>query len=242
MASPPRDTKQPPQWAMLITHLTHEDPEQLMANPWNWRIHEVHQQEAMTAALEEIGWAGAVIVNDTTGNVLDGHMRVELAMKHGATQVPVLHLQATEEQERLILATFDPIGALAVADREKLKELGGLVKPESDALTTMLQDLAIRYRDGQVSEAFRQFMEERSGGGTGDGEDSDDGEEEEEEADDGLDDEEDDGETYFPVTYSVTAAQRATILKAIKRAKDSAPDAPTSAAALTEVCRSYLED
>lgn len=225
-------------WVSLITHFSQEDPEQLLGNPYNWRIHETHQRSAMAAALDEIGWAGAVIVNDTTGNVIDGHMRVELALSRGETQVPVLHLAATEEQEHLILATFDPIGALAVADREKLKELSANLQPQQAALQTMLQDLALRYRDSQVSENFQNFLENRSGtgydeAGTG---------EQEGGVDDGFG--ESDGAdpegAYFPVTYSLTGQQRAVVMQAIKKAR-TASDAVSSADALVYLCQQYLD-
>lgn len=239
------DTAQGEVWKSLITHLTNEDPEQLLANPDNWRIHEVHQQEAMEAALREIGWAGAVIVNDQTGNVIDGHMRVSLALKRGETSIPVLHLNASEEQEKLILATFDPIGALAVADREKLRQLSGDVKSQEDALRTMLTDLSLRYRDGQVTEAFQSFLDNRESGQSG-GEGGSGGEStatSRPATDDGFGDGEGgDEEQYFPVSYSLTSAQRQVVLDAIKECRANNDHVKTSADALVAICGYYLDD
>ena len=49
------------------------DPEQLLANPRNWRIHPQNQQEALEGVLEEVGWIDDIIVNQQTGFVVDGH-------------------------------------------------------------------------------------------------------------------------------------------------------------------------
>jgi hypothetical protein len=53
----------------------------------------------------------------------------------------VLHLTASEEQERLILATYDPIGALAVADREQMAALLTGISTEDATLRAMLETL-----------------------------------------------------------------------------------------------------
>ena len=64
-----------------------------MANPLNWRIHPKAQREALTGVLSEVGWVQSVIVNRTTGNVIDGHARIEEALKLGdETPVPFVEV------------------------------------------------------------------------------------------------------------------------------------------------------
>ena len=46
-------------------------------------------------------------------------MRVELALAHREMSVPVAHVDLDDDEERLVLASFDPIGAMAHADEEK---------------------------------------------------------------------------------------------------------------------------
>lgn len=217
-------------WRFLMTHLSYEDPEQLLAHPYNWRIHAGHQRAAMEAALSEIGWAGVVLVNDVTGNVLDGHLRVDLAIQAQEPAVPVLHLEATEEQEKLILATYDPLGALAVADRVKLTELLADTRPEAEALQTLLQDQAVRYREGRVSDAFRAFLEHEMEP-RAEGEDREDDEDE----DDGGE-----GDPEEVTAFALTHEQRVVVLDALYRAK-VASEAPTLADALTWLCQWYLD-
>src|SRR5690348_9768810 len=60
-----------------------EAPDQLVANPLNWRIHPRAQQEALAGSLETVGWVQQVLVNQRTGNLVDGHARVEQALSRG---------------------------------------------------------------------------------------------------------------------------------------------------------------
>ena len=119
-----------------------EAPDQLVANPANWRIHPREQQRALLGSLEEVGWVQQVIVNQRTGNLVDGHARVEQALSRGEAEVPVLYVDLSAEEEALVLATLDPISAMAGIDPEKLGELVGGLRVEDDALRRLLGDLA----------------------------------------------------------------------------------------------------
>ena len=48
-----------------------EAPDQLLANPLNWRRHPKNQQDALEAMLRTVGWVQRVIVNKTTGHIVD---------------------------------------------------------------------------------------------------------------------------------------------------------------------------
>ena len=111
------------QWKNRIIGEGVEHPEHLLANPKNWRIHPKSQQDALTGMLSEVGWVQRVIVNKRTGFVVDGHMRVEVAISAGETEVPVLYVDLSEEEEAKVLATFDPISGMAAMDEEKFREL-----------------------------------------------------------------------------------------------------------------------
>ena len=94
-----------------------------MANPRNWRIHPKGQQDALGSVLDEVGWVQQVLVNRTTGNVVDGHLRVELAISRDEPAVPVLYVELSEDEEALVLASLDPLSAMAATDEDKLREL-----------------------------------------------------------------------------------------------------------------------
>lgn len=129
-------------WRNRIVGYGDEAPESLCANPRNWRVHPQAQQGALKDALAELGWLQDVIVNQRTGYVVDGHARVALALRHDQASVPVKYVDLSDEEERLALATFDPISAMAVADKAQLDALLADVETSSDDITRMLTDLA----------------------------------------------------------------------------------------------------
>lgn len=115
-----------------------------MANPANWRVHPKAQREALTGVLDDVGWVQYVIVNKTTGNVVDGHARIEEALKLGDdTPVPFIEVELSEEEEHKILLTLDPISALAAADKANLQALLDSASFDNAAVNQMLSDLAI---------------------------------------------------------------------------------------------------
>jgi len=129
-------------WRNRIVGVGEEDPEQLCANPANWRIHPKAQQEALEGVLDEVGWVQQIVVNQRSGVVIDGHLRVSLAMRRKEPLVPVLYVDLDEREEALILATLDPLSAMAVADKGKLDELLRDVETSSVGVQTMLGELA----------------------------------------------------------------------------------------------------
>lgn len=129
-------------WANRIVGHGTEPPERLIANPANWRTHPAEQQRALAGALSEVGWVAQVLVNRRTGHLVDGHLRVELAIARGELSVPVTYVDLSEEEERLVLASLDPLAAMAGADAAKLEELLADLAPSDEAFRSMLADLA----------------------------------------------------------------------------------------------------
>lgn len=116
-----------------------------LANPMNFRIHPKIQQDAMSGSLDELGWIDDVLVNVRTGHVINGHLRITLALRQGdETPVPTKLVDLSPDEELTALATFDPITALATHDRDKLDELLRDTKPQDEALQQFLCDLAAK--------------------------------------------------------------------------------------------------
>lgn len=94
------------------------DPKGLVVHPHNNNLHDEHQIEVMKAALKANGWRENVVVSQTTGRIVAGHLRVLTAISMGMEKIPVdeqyfetnidevRHLTADNELARL--ATFDP--------------------------------------------------------------------------------------------------------------------------------------
>jgi hypothetical protein len=130
-----------PAWRNRIVGQGEEAPDQLLANPANWRTHPKAQRDALRGSLAEIGWVQQVIVNRTTGHLVDGHARVEEAISAKAKKIPVLYVELTPEEERLVLASLDPLGAMAQADNAKLGELLTGLEAATPALRDLLESL-----------------------------------------------------------------------------------------------------
>lgn len=130
-------------WRNRIIRTGEEAPDQLLANPRNWRVHPKHQQNVLTGVLESVGWVTHVIVNERTGHVVDGHARVGLAISRNEPTVPVTYVDLTEQEEALILATLDPISALAGSDKDTFGELMRWVETDDVAVQRLLDDLQI---------------------------------------------------------------------------------------------------
>lgn len=110
-------------WRNRIVGHGEEAPDQLLAHPLNHRLHPKAQQQALAGVLSEIGWVQDVVVNQRSGHVLDGHLRVELAISRDEPTVPVVYVDLSEDEETLVLSTFDAITTRAATDKEKLATL-----------------------------------------------------------------------------------------------------------------------
>ncbi len=139
-------------WANRIVGHGEEDPEQLLANPGNWRIHPQFQQDALRGAIKEVGFIRSVTVNRTTGHVVDGHLRVLLAMRADEKSISVEYIEISEEEERKALATLDPIAAMAVPDDNALSELIDEISFESAALQELMEQQRDLYSLGEGEE------------------------------------------------------------------------------------------
>src|SRR3972149_521978 len=109
----PRGPVGEPGWGNRIVGAGEEAPDQLLANPGNWRLHPRNQQAALAGALDTVGWVQQVMVNRRTGFVVDGHARVALAISRNEPSVPVLYVDLSPDEEALVLATLDPLSAMA---------------------------------------------------------------------------------------------------------------------------------
>ena len=120
------------------------EPAQLLANPRNYRIHPSNQEDALSGVLAEVGWVDSVLVNRRTGFVIDGHLRVAHAISQNEPSVPVDYVDLSEEEEALVLATFDPLSAMAATDSVKLRELTANLKMPNAALDALVADVLKR--------------------------------------------------------------------------------------------------
>lgn len=114
---------------------------EILPNPKNWRTHPKAQKDALKGLLAEIGFAGAVLARETPQGLMliDGHLRTETMVD---AEIPVLVLDVDEAESNKILATFDPISAMADSDAAALDALLRDVQTSSEAVANMLTQIA----------------------------------------------------------------------------------------------------
>jgi len=122
------------EWRNRIIGVGEESPKQLLANELNWRTHPRFQRDVVEESLSKVGWVGPVVVNvrssDEWGNndkgvhtVVDGHLRVFLAINAEQESIPVEYVDLSPEEERVVLLTLDPTTMMAGVDADVLRDL-----------------------------------------------------------------------------------------------------------------------
>ena len=122
------------------------DPMTLKGHVKNIRTHASVQRRLLESALDELGHVGKIVVSQRTRRVLNGHLRVELAIGRDEQTIPVTWIDVDEDEELIVLAFFDQIGEGADIDPAKLKATFSRVKADSEGLQTMLADWAASYQ------------------------------------------------------------------------------------------------
>lgn len=111
---------------------------ELLPNPKNWRTHPDAQKNALKGVLAEVGMADACLARELPDGslmLIDGHLRAETVAD---AKVPVLILDVTEAEADKVLATLDPLAAMAEKDAEQLASLLGTLKDQNDNLAAMV--------------------------------------------------------------------------------------------------------
>ena len=140
---PKKTKKRPPATPQVgIRELVWVDPTSLDDNPLNWRKHPPKQRSAIGASIKNNGWADALKFNENTGNLIDGHGRKQVAIENGIDSVPVLIGWWSEDQEKDLLATLDPLGSMAETDAEALQALTKSLKQDEDRLENLADEEA----------------------------------------------------------------------------------------------------
>jgi hypothetical protein len=132
----------PAPWQNRIVGDATVDPTTLVPNDLNWRVHGERQRAALAGVLADVGWVQRILVNQRTGRIVDGHLRLTLALDRHEATVPVLYVDLSDAEERLILATLDPLAAMAETDRGALTTLLHQVQSNDVAVQAMLSALA----------------------------------------------------------------------------------------------------
>lgn len=108
----------------------------------NWRRHPDAQRSALQTVLDEVGYADAVIARESPDGLvlIDGHLRADLDPEQ---TIPVLVTDLDESEAGQVLATLDPLAAMAYPDDEALDILLQHVAPTDDnsALAALFEEM-----------------------------------------------------------------------------------------------------
>ena len=134
--------------------------DELLANPLNFRTHPGNQMDALRGSMKELGWLKTILINKTTGHILDGHARVKEAMRQGLQTIPATLVELTADEEHLALAVLDPITEMATRDQAILADLLAQVQTDDAGLQALLDELA---GDPSVPPDFQPAGEDEQG-------------------------------------------------------------------------------
>ena len=115
----------------------------LLPNPKNWRTHSENQKDVLRGILAEVGIADVLLVRETPDGLMliDGHLRADI---DADIKWPCLVLDVTEAEADKLLATIDPLAAMAETNDDALLSE---IETESEALRNMLDDLVDKPAD-----------------------------------------------------------------------------------------------
>lgn len=113
----------------------------LKANPSNWRVHPPFQKRVMGEIFEAIGNVDVLKAVETPDGLIliDGHLRAEVAGDEVVT-VAVLDLDAQEQAQ--VLATFDPLAAMAQRSQDAYLALASQIENPPADIARVLEAVA----------------------------------------------------------------------------------------------------
>ena len=186
----------------------------LRPNPRNWRSHPQAQQDVLRGVLAEVGIADACLARelpDGSLELVDGHLRTDTMHDQ---EIPVLVLDVTEAEAMEILATHDPLAAMAGVDKDKLEEVLRQFSTGDEALLEMFETMKESLGSFDVSETDPPAL--RDG----------------------------DREPFQQMTFTLHDSQAESVNEAIAKAKqygafDGSPNANSNGNALARIVEAY---
>lgn len=145
-------------WKNRIVELRQVPSEELKANPRNFRKHPPKQTKALRGVLKEVGIAGALLAYNHPERgleLIDGHLRHE----QGGVW-PVLILDVNEEEAAVILATHDPLAAMADQDNAVLEAIIRGLSIQFDGIEDMLSTQPEAIKVVEPPEKFQEYDED----------------------------------------------------------------------------------
>ena len=129
MSAPAPDEEQQHPVPRPRIKLEYRDPQSLSPHPTNPRKH--------ADLYDQVGHLDAVIFNERTNHLVDGHMRLQEYLERNESEIPVIIVDLSEEDERLGLFFKDRIGEMATLDAQIVSEMRNLIETDSEILKSL---------------------------------------------------------------------------------------------------------
>ena len=136
-------------WESRITRHGHAVVKEVVDNPRNWRVHDDYQKGVLSDIIEQVGVISQVVINERTGFLVDGHLRVDLARDRGEETIPAVFVDLSEAEENTVLLTHDTIGEMAYRDNDAYAALIETIDSEKMNLESFIG----REHSGEVDES-----------------------------------------------------------------------------------------
>jgi hypothetical protein len=136
-------------------------PGDLLDHPRQWRVHSPAQAEALAGVLRQVGITDTLkawYCQELGGRLAtwDGHLRKSL---DPSVEWDVDITDLTDAEADVMLATHDPLAAMATADAAKLDELMRRINSDEAAVMQMLDELAQEAGIAPPDVTFPEFDE-----------------------------------------------------------------------------------
>ena len=156
------------QWRSRIVGHDSVDPETLTGNPKNHRVHPEKQRKVVRDSINELGFVKSILVNKTTGFVVDGHERLwqalEARKKDPTLKVDVEYIELDEKDEAKALAVLDASTEMALVDESQLQMLMQDIQTDSESIRQLMKDMAetaikLPSENNELSETYSKKIE-----------------------------------------------------------------------------------
>jgi ParB-like chromosome segregation protein Spo0J len=119
---------------------------QINESPYNPRTHTEKELKAVKKSLKEFGFVEPLVVNETTGNLVGGHLRLKASKELGFKTVPVYKVKLSEIEEKTLNITLNSHTAQG--------------KFEENMLATLLEEIKYEVPEMHLEMNFDQLSKD----------------------------------------------------------------------------------
>lgn len=117
------------------------------------------EYDKLARSIEEFGYVEPIVWNRTTGNIIGGHQRLKVLIEKGYTEVEVVELELSEQEEKILNVALNKISGRW--DNEKLIAVLDELQAQEEMELTGFDDWELEALKVPLAGRFRRHWEER---------------------------------------------------------------------------------